>query len=100
MCLRFPLSFHTKLQDWFDDPVHNKESGENRVATVLMYLGEVQEGGETTLPLGIPLDEERQKLDSPSECVQQCVLVYLPWGLMLLLECGCLYLVSLAATCA
>jgi hypothetical protein len=61
-------------QDWFDDPLHNKESGENRVATVLMYLGEVSEGGETTLPLGLPIDEERQKIVNPSECValQHC----------------------------
>jgi hypothetical protein len=54
-------------QDWFDDPLHNKESGENRVATVLLYLGEVLEGGETSLPIGIPIDEERQKMVNPSE---------------------------------
>jgi hypothetical protein len=53
--------------DWFDDPVHTKDSGENRVATVLMYLGDVLEGGETTLPLGIPIDAGRQNLANPSE---------------------------------
>lgn len=62
-------------QDWFDDPVHNKASGENRVATVLMYLGEVSEGGETTLPLGMPIDEERQKLVNPSACRSTCTCV-------------------------
>jgi len=54
-------------QDWFDDPVHNKESGENRAATVLLYLGEVLEGGETSLPLALPIDEEKQKMVNPSE---------------------------------
>eukprot|EP00775_Hariotina_reticulata_P009877 gene9877-10035_t len=54
--------------DWFDDPVHTKDSGENRVATVLMYLGDVLEGGETTLPLGTPIDADRQNLANPSEC--------------------------------
>lgn len=58
-------------QDWFDDPLHNKENGENRVATVLLYLGEVLEGGETSLPIGIPIDEKRQKMVNPSECPTQ-----------------------------
>ncbi|WIA37951.1 hypothetical protein OEZ86_001328 [Tetradesmus obliquus] len=54
--------------DWFDDPTHPADSGENRAATVLMYLGDVEEGGETTLPLGKFIDEGRQRLHSPSEC--------------------------------
>lgn len=47
--------------DWFDDPVHNRlNSTENRVATVLLYLGMVQEGGETALPIAVPIDPQRQ----------------------------------------
>lgn len=71
-------------QDWFDDPVHNKASGENRVATVLMYLGEVSEGGETTLPLGMPIDEERQKLVNPSTCVVCCCCCSALWPIKLI----------------
>lgn len=62
-----PPSSPSYLQDWFDDPVHNKESGENRAATVLLYLGEVLEGGETSLPLARPIDEVKQKMVNPSE---------------------------------
>ncbi|KAF6253134.1 hypothetical protein COO60DRAFT_1643423 [Scenedesmus sp. NREL 46B-D3] len=54
--------------DWFDDPTHPADSGENRAATVLMYLGDVEEGGETTLPLGKFIDAGRQRLANPSEC--------------------------------
>jgi hypothetical protein len=32
-----------------------------------MYLGDVEEGGETTLPLGKFIDEGRQRLTNPSE---------------------------------
>jgi hypothetical protein len=39
-----------------------------RAATVLMYLGDVVEGGETTLPLGKYIDEGRQRLNNSSEC--------------------------------
>jgi hypothetical protein len=39
-----------------------------RAATVLMYLGDVEEGGETTLPLGKYIDEGRQRLANSSEC--------------------------------
>lgn len=45
----------------FDDPVHTKpNSTENRIATVLMYLGQVQEGGETALPIAVPIDWKKQ----------------------------------------
>ncbi|KAG2487816.1 hypothetical protein HYH03_013660 [Edaphochlamys debaryana] len=56
--------------DWFDDPVHHKaylENG-NRYATVLLYLAEVDEGGETNLPLADPIDADMQRLDNPSQC--------------------------------
>jgi hypothetical protein len=33
-----------------------------------MYLGDVEEGGETTLPLGKYIDEGRQRLANSSEC--------------------------------
>lgn len=57
--------------DWFDDPTHPATSEENRAATVLMYLGEVQEGGETAMPLGTFIDEGKQKLPSASECAKK-----------------------------
>lgn len=33
-----------------------------------MVRAEVEEGGETSLPLAKAIDEERQKLPNPSEC--------------------------------
>ncbi|KAF8069685.1 P4H3 [Scenedesmus sp. PABB004] len=53
--------------DWFDDPTHPATDGENRAATVLMYLGDVSEGGETALPIGRFIDAARQALPAPSE---------------------------------
>jgi hypothetical protein len=48
--------------------VHSRESkSDNRAATVLLYLGEVLEGGETSLPLAVPIDEQRQRMVNPSE---------------------------------
>jgi hypothetical protein len=52
--------------DWFDDPQHAANKEENRAATVLLYLGEVLEGGETSLPLAVPIDEARQAQANPS----------------------------------
>ncbi|KXZ46131.1 hypothetical protein GPECTOR_46g200 [Gonium pectorale] len=64
--------------DWFDDKEVRKEPGEgskpssNRMATVLMYLSDVDpsSGGETALPLAEPLDEVLQSVDGRgySEC--------------------------------
>jgi prolyl 4-hydroxylase len=56
--------------DWFDDPVHHSaylQDG-NRYATVLLYLSEVEEGGETALPLATAIDEQAQVLENPSAC--------------------------------
>eukprot|EP00879_Flechtneria_rotunda_P020970 GHRR01022081.1.p1 GENE.GHRR01022081.1~~GHRR01022081.1.p1 ORF type:complete len:266 (+),score=34.09 GHRR01022081.1:206-1003(+) len=63
--------------DWFDDPLH-KDKGDNRAATVLMYLGDIEEGGETALPLGNPIDEQRQKLANPSECAAKGNMAVVP----------------------
>ncbi|KAG2449396.1 hypothetical protein HYH02_005546 [Chlamydomonas schloesseri] len=56
--------------DWFDDPVHHAaylHEG-NRYATVLLYLSEVDGGGETNLPLADPIDKEAQTLPDASPC--------------------------------
>jgi hypothetical protein len=56
--------------DWFDDPVHSTpNSTANRAATVLMYLGQVEEGGETSLPIAVPLDYKKQARGG--KCVEE-----------------------------
>lgn len=54
--------------DWFDHPAARADDPEadNRVATVLMYLGVVEEGGETALPLAEPIDAARQDASNMS----------------------------------
>lgn len=67
--------------DWFDDPLHGHgkdTEADNRVATVLMYLGEVEEGGETSLPLAELIDPKRQVLVRPSECAKKGTLAVRP----------------------
>ncbi|PNH09569.1 Prolyl 4-hydroxylase subunit alpha-2, partial [Tetrabaena socialis] len=56
--------------DWFDDPVHHAAylTEGNRYATVLLYLSEVEGGGETNLPLADPIDAAAQVIEAPSEC--------------------------------
>ncbi|GIL68396.1 hypothetical protein Vafri_21651 [Volvox africanus] len=58
--------------DWFDEDEVVKAGGSNRMATVLMYLSDVdpQAGGETALPLAIPLDSISQSVNGRgySEC--------------------------------
>lgn len=56
--------------DWFDDPkTHSAYLRDgNRYATVLLYLSEVEEGGETALPLGVAIDMGVQALLNPSPC--------------------------------
>lgn len=62
--------------DWFDDPSHPHKPGtDNRMATVLLYLSEVEEGGETALPLAEAIDEVRTSLVSLQfgvACVIRC----------------------------
>jgi len=64
--------------DWFDDPVHGKNNTENRVATVLLYLGNVTEGGETSLPLATPIDWDKQRMKKPSECAKKGTMAVVP----------------------
>jgi prolyl 4-hydroxylase len=67
--------------DWFDDPLHGHgkdTEADNRVATVLLYLGEVEEGGETSLPLAELIDPKRQLLVRPSECAKKGTLAVRP----------------------
>ena len=45
---------------------------------VLMYLGEVEEGGETNLPLAEPIDEQRQRIAGQSECAAKGALAVRP----------------------
>ncbi|KAK9814785.1 hypothetical protein WJX72_011443 [[Myrmecia] bisecta] len=49
--------------DWFDDPVKHKThlGAGNRVATVLMYLSDVEEGGETAFPQSIGLEDNQPR---------------------------------------
>ncbi|KXZ48876.1 hypothetical protein GPECTOR_25g461 [Gonium pectorale] len=66
--------------DWFDDPVHHKMylSDGNRYATVLLYLSEVEEGGETNLPLADPIDLSVQAIENPSPCAAKMGLSIKP----------------------
>ncbi|KAJ9507872.1 hypothetical protein QJQ45_021203 [Haematococcus lacustris] len=66
--------------DWFDDPVHQAQylQNGNRYATVLLYLSEVEEGGETTLPLATALDEAAQTLNNPSLCASRMGIAIKP----------------------
>lgn len=55
--------------DYFHDKA-NQENGGQRVATVLMYLRDVEEGGETVFPNGTPIDPKKyaEKKSRLSEC--------------------------------
>ncbi|KAG1660221.1 hypothetical protein FOA52_005090 [Chlamydomonas sp. UWO 241] len=62
--------------DWFDDVNHPQgvgRDGDNRYATVLMYLSDDVEGGETALPLAVGIDPpvQQARISSPSECVSK-----------------------------
>eukprot|EP00195_Chlamydomonas_chlamydogama_P016075 CAMPEP_0202891768 /NCGR_PEP_ID=MMETSP1392-20130828/1746_1 /ASSEMBLY_ACC=CAM_ASM_000868 /TAXON_ID=225041 /ORGANISM="Chlamydomonas chlamydogama, Strain SAG 11-48b" /LENGTH=285 /DNA_ID=CAMNT_0049575621 /DNA_START=353 /DNA_END=1210 /DNA_ORIENTATION=+ len=66
--------------DWFDDPVHHEEylRDGNRYATVLLYLSEVEEGGETALPLAVAIDEDAQQIPNPSPCAARMGIAVRP----------------------
>ncbi|KAG1656801.1 hypothetical protein FOA52_011837 [Chlamydomonas sp. UWO 241] len=66
--------------DWFKDASERATQTRdgNRVATVLMYLSEMVEGGETSLPLAAPIDGVTQALQDPSECAAQGGLAVRP----------------------
>ena len=52
--------------DYFNDPV-NKQQGGHRYATVLMYLNDVQKGGETAFP---EVKDPTPKDDTWSDCAK------------------------------
>ncbi|PNW76919.1 hypothetical protein CHLRE_11g481200v5 [Chlamydomonas reinhardtii] len=56
--------------DWFDDPVHHAAylAEGNRYATVVLYLSDVEYGGETNLPLADAIDPEAQSPKGLSPC--------------------------------
>uniref|UniRef100_A0A7S3R8W3 Prolyl 4-hydroxylase alpha subunit Fe(2+) 2OG dioxygenase domain-containing protein n=1 Tax=Dunaliella tertiolecta TaxID=3047 RepID=A0A7S3R8W3_DUNTE len=51
---------------------------DNRYATVLLYLSEVEEGGETTLPLATAIDEEAQQITNASQCASRMGIAIKP----------------------
>eukprot|EP00873_Tetraselmis_striata_P039995 jgi/Tetstr1/460259/TSEL_005559.t1 len=63
--------------DWFDDPVKHADqmTAGNRIATVLMYLSDVEEGGETAFPHGTYVNEAKQKSGQYSPCGDEGVAV-------------------------
>lgn len=58
--------------DWFDEKEMTDKTTGNRMATVLMYLSDVEPGagGETALPLAYPIDPDLQAIEGRgySEC--------------------------------
>eukprot|EP00201_Polytomella_parva_P019398 CAMPEP_0175039412 /NCGR_PEP_ID=MMETSP0052_2-20121109/562_1 /TAXON_ID=51329 ORGANISM="Polytomella parva, Strain SAG 63-3" /NCGR_SAMPLE_ID=MMETSP0052_2 /ASSEMBLY_ACC=CAM_ASM_000194 /LENGTH=165 /DNA_ID=CAMNT_0016301247 /DNA_START=316 /DNA_END=813 /DNA_ORIENTATION=- len=65
--------------DWFDK---DTLQGSNRIATVLMYLSDVDSwngaGGETALPLAEPLDPAKQSIVGLSACANRSGLAVVP----------------------
>mmetsp|Transcript_15343 Transcript_15343/g.18492 ORF Transcript_15343/g.18492 Transcript_15343/m.18492 type:complete len:276 (+) Transcript_15343:149-976(+) len=56
--------------DYFHDAEHQKNQ---RIATVLMYLTDVDEGGETLFPNGIPIPQKEGEQKSGKTSFSECV---------------------------
>lgn len=64
--------------DWFGKEELTKidpNDDTNRIATVLMYLSDVEEGGETSFPRATWMNETLQRHSQPSECARNTLFV-------------------------